>query len=134
MSIDPGPGGPATTPTVPVQTGTAGRYGAPTGHGPVGDGAGVGDRMANFTRELKTPETKEFWKTSEFIAWGLTVLGILVAAALVGGDNDQFLADEAWKYVTWVSVAYIISRGLSKAGTRRGYGDSPMDRGHDERF
>ena len=125
-TIDPGPGTPGAT-TVPVQRETAGRYGTPTGHGQ-GESQGFSDRVSDFTRELKTPETKEFYKTSEFLVWGLTVLGILVAAALVGGDNDQFLADEAWKYVAWVSIAYIVSRGIAKAATRRGYGDSPLDR------
>ena len=27
------------------------------------------------------------------------------------------------------NLLYIISRGISKAGTRRGYGDAPFDRG-----
>jgi hypothetical protein len=129
-TIDPGPGTPGAT-TVPVNRESAGRYGAPTGHGPQGGGPGFTDRVSEFTRELKTPETKEFYKTSEFLVWGLTVLGILVAAALVGGENDQFLSDEAWKYVAWVSIAYIVSRGIAKAATHRGYGDAPLDRdGH----
>ena len=79
---------------------------------------------------MKTPETKEFFKTSEFFVWALTVVGILISALTVSeGDGSDFGAAQAWLYVALVSFAYIISRGISKAGTRRGYGDAPFDRG-----
>jgi hypothetical protein len=35
-----------------------------------------------------------------------------------GDDGQGFGADNAWLYVTLVTVAYIISRGLAKSGTR----------------
>jgi hypothetical protein len=69
-------------------------------------------RAAHFVR---TPETKEFFKTSEFMVWGLTVLALLLASAIV----DIFDAQHAWDRITAVTVAYIVSRGLSKIGTRR---------------
>src|SRR4051795_12946991 len=98
-----------------------------------GGGPGVGDRVSHaadgFARHVKTPETKEFFKTSEFFVWALTVIGILISAATVTeGDGHDFPAISAWLYITIVSFAYIISRGISKAGTRRGYGDAPFDR------
>jgi hypothetical protein len=97
------------------------------------DGPGFADRAqhagAAIARHVKTPETKEFFKTSEFAVWLVTVIGILIAANTVGGGNeDHFRADEAWLYVALTSAAYVISRGISKSGTRRGYGDAPMDR------
>jgi hypothetical protein len=97
------------------------------------DGPGLADRAqhagAAIARHVKTPETKEFFKTSEFMVWLATVAGILIAASTVGGGNeDHFRADEAWLYVAITSAAYVISRGISKSGTRRGYGDAPMDR------
>ena len=126
MSVNPGGpgagaggGGVGTGAGTGLGTGTTGTTGA-MGH-TGGDGPGVADSIA---RHVKTPETKEFFKTSEFIVWGLTVAFILIAAGVVSGDNDNFVAQDAWKYVAWVSVAYIISRGLSKAGTRRGHDDS----------
>lgn len=99
-----------------------------------GQGQGLGDRASNaadtVARHVKTPETKEFFKTSEFIVWAPTVIGILIAAASVSeGDGSDFAASQAWLYVTLASFAYIISRGIAKAGTRRGYGDAPFDRG-----
>lgn len=58
------------------------------------------------------------FKTTEF--WVLVIVGIalLIAAAVTdrGADNQGFGAQEAWKYVTALAVAYIISRGLTKFG------------------
>ena len=66
-------------------------------------------------------ETKPAFRTTEFVAYLVTVVGVLVASALVGdsdGRGDVFLADKAWFYVTLLTVGYLISRGLAKAGSR----------------
>ena len=60
-------------------------------------------------------ETKAAFKTTELIVYVLAVLGVLIAAALV--DNN-FGADPAWRYVTYLTVGYLISRGLAKSGSR----------------
>jgi hypothetical protein len=132
----PPPGGPAgQPPPAPPPPGAYPPQGQYQQYPGGGEGPGLGERASNAAdaigRHVKTPETKEFFKTSEFVIWLLVTIGILVAAAAVGGDDgtDHFLADEAWRYVTIISSAYLISRGISKAGTRRGYGDAPMDRG-----
>ena len=55
------------------------------------------------------------------------VVGILIASAVVGesdnGDEngDAFPAVRAWLYVSIVGAAYIVSRGLAKAGSRNPY-------------
>lgn len=67
------------------------------------------------TRE--STETKSFSKTSEFFVWLGTVLAILFASYVM----DGFAAQEAWRFVTYVSVGYMISRGLAKAGSRDPY-------------
>jgi hypothetical protein len=58
------------------------------------------------------------FKTTEF--WILVVVSIalLIAAAVTdhGDDNQGFGAAQAWKYVTALSAAYIVSRGLTKFG------------------
>jgi hypothetical protein len=49
------------------------------------------------------------------------VIGVLVASALVGdsdGRGDVFLADKAWFDVTLLTIGYLVSRGLAKAGSR----------------
>ena len=65
-------------------------------------------------------ETKGALKTTEF--WGMVALiaGILISAALIkGGDNgtDEFIARNAWLYVSILGAGYFISRGLAKSGS-----------------
>jgi hypothetical protein len=71
-------------------------------------------------------ETKQAFKTTEFYVYLVTVVGIIIAAAVVGEDNDgadPFLADEAALYISIVTVGYLISRGLAKSGSREPYTD-----------
>jgi hypothetical protein len=67
------------------------------------------------------PETKAAFKTTEFVVYLLAVAGVLIASFLVGdadGRGDVFLADKAWFYVTLLTIGYMLSRGLAKAGSR----------------
>jgi len=72
------------------------------------------------TTETKTAETKSAFKTTELIVFVLSVLGVLIAAAVTdnGDDGQGFGARSAWLYVTLLSIGYMISRGLAKAGSR----------------
>ena len=69
---------------------------------------------------FKTTETKSAFKTTELIVFVLSVLGVLIAAAVTdnGDDGQGFGARSAWLYVTLLSIGYMISRGLAKAGSR----------------
>lgn len=62
------------------------------------------------------------WATSELIAYVLTVLGVLLASAIAGnGDGrpgDYFAADRAWTLITYLTIAYLLSRAIAKAGRR----------------
>ncbi len=62
-----------------------------------------------------TTETKPSYKTTELIAYVVAVIGVLVASAMV--DRSDFGAQEAWFYVTLLTIGYMISRGLAKAGS-----------------
>ena len=68
----------------------------------------------------QTTETKSAFKTTELIVFVLSVLGVLIAAAVTdsGDDGQGFGARSAWLYVTLLSIGYMISRGLAKAGSR----------------
>ena len=69
-------------------------------------------------------ETKHSFKTTEFWAMLAVIAGILIAAQVVGdGDDnrDAFPAVRAWLYVAIVASAYMVSRGLAKAGSRNPY-------------
>jgi hypothetical protein len=68
-------------------------------------------------------ETKPSFKTSELVVYVLAVIGVLIASAVTGDagtDNggDIFAADKAWWYITLLTVGYLVSRGLAKAGSR----------------
>jgi hypothetical protein len=72
-----------------------------------------------------TTETKQAFKTTEFWAMVAIVVSILVASWMVddggGGERDAFPAVRAWLYVAIVGSAYMVSRGLAKAGSREPY-------------
>jgi hypothetical protein len=77
------------------------------------------------TPERLATETKAAPKTTEFFAFVAVVAGILISALLIkGGDTDgtdEFIAKQAWLYVSIVTAGYLISRGLAKSGSREPY-------------
>jgi hypothetical protein len=82
-----------------------------------------GSSVARAARRLAT-ETKQAFKTTEFWAMVGLVVAILVSAAVInGGDNgtDEFIARQAWLYVSILGAGYFISRGLAKSGSREPY-------------
>jgi hypothetical protein len=95
---------------------------APTTRGVDSDGSGR-TSVANRARRLST-ETKAAFKTTEFMAFVAAVIGILIAAAVVKaapGHHDPFTAARAWLYVSIVTAAYMVSRGLAKSGSAQHY-------------
>ncbi|GAA0492688.1 hypothetical protein Ade02nite_69400 [Paractinoplanes deccanensis] len=68
-------------------------------------------------------ETKPSFKTTELAVYLLSVIGVLVASAVTGdgageSGGDFFAADKAWFYITLLTIGYMLSRGLAKAGSR----------------
>ena len=135
----PGIGGYQQQPPQPPQPG----YGDPQGYGGQGYGGqgyggqgydqpspGAGERAAQVAhridRHIRTPETKPFYKASEFMVWLLVTIGLLIAGAVVdnGDHGDVLRANTVWILITILSFAYIISRGISKAGTKYNGGNS----------
>ena len=70
--------------------------------------------------ERFTTETKEATKTTELIAYVLAVAGVAITAFTVD-NNPDFGAERAWLYITILTAAYLISRGLAKSGSREPY-------------
>jgi hypothetical protein len=81
-----------------------------------------------------TTETKSFFKTSEFWAYLLVLVGILIAGNSIEnaeGGRDFFTADKVWLYATILTVGYMVSRGIAKAGVRDPYWADRGDRNAD---
>ena len=62
-------------------------------------------------------ETKPGFRTSEFLSSVIAAIGVLIAAAVA----DDFSAEEAWRLVSFLSIGYMISRGLAKLGVGRNH-------------
>jgi hypothetical protein len=79
-------------------------------------------------RRLST-ETKAAFKTTEFMAYVAVLVGIFIAGAVTSGGVDSagvrhadaFPAHQVWLYATVLTVGYMISRGLAKAGSKQHY-------------
>ena len=85
---------------------------------------------SSSVRRLST-ETKASFKTTEFFSYLGVVIGLLVAGNTIEGQEggaDYFAADKVWLYITLLTIGYMISRGLAKAGSREPYTDGRSDR------
>ena len=82
-------------------------------------GTSTNDRVDTRPVRRATTETKAAFKTTEFVFYLLSVIGVLIASAVVDeNDNGQgFRAERAWLYVTLLTIGYLVSRGLAKAGS-----------------
>jgi len=85
-----------------------------TGTNTDADRAGV-HRVSN----RESTETKASTKTSEFFVYLIAVAAVLIAGFLVDGFN----ATETWMFFTFLSIGYMVSRGLAKSGSREPYRD-----------
>ena len=71
----------------------------------------TGSRLNVHRRD--TVETKPAFKTTELAVWAVTAIAVLIAAAV----TENLDGHDAWKYVSWLSIGYMVSRGLAKAGS-----------------
>lgn len=69
----------------------------------------------------RVTETKAFYKTSEFIVMIAAVAGVLIAT------NKNLTAWHGWLLVTVIASAYMVSRGIAKAGSYDPYTDKRDD-------
>jgi hypothetical protein len=77
-------------------------------HGPGARAEGLAERTTGAHDETKwAPLTTEFW------AMLVLILAVLIAAAISDSLDDV----RAWTLATVIGAAYIVSRGIAKAGT-----------------
>jgi hypothetical protein len=83
---------------------------------------GAGNRVE--TR--RSTETKASTKTTEFFAYVAMVIATVVTALVVGdGDGedgiDMFDAHQGMELITFLTIGYMVARGLAKSGSREYY-------------
>jgi len=78
-------------------------------------GTNRGARVYTPARRVST-ETKASFKISAFVAYVVVAIVVLIPAALVAVRD--FGVQEAWFYVTLLTVVNMLSRGLAKSGSR----------------
>ena len=74
-------------------------------------------------RRLST-ETKNSTKTTELYAFVAMVVAVVATANVYDGngtDGDPFGATTAMRYVVYLTIAYMVARGLAKSGSREVY-------------
>ena len=88
--------------------------------------------MATLTNNVDTPatrrvstETKSSTKTTEFYAYVLAVVATVVTSMVVGddGQGDPFGGYDAMRLITYLTIGYMIARGIAKSGSRDYYDD-----------
>ena len=107
-------------------TGTSGNLGTTGSTGLAG--AGLGDYSRQQPQRLST-ETKASTKTTELIVYALAVLAVAITALVVGSSDtvdggrtaDPFSAQDALRYITYLTIGYMVARGLAKSGSRDYY-------------
>jgi hypothetical protein len=110
----PQAGPPQQTQQVPYPPQQQQGYGGmPQGYPRGGNGHDVAEQARRY---MHTPETKEFFRTSEWLIWLVMTVALFIAAAV----HDNFSAEQAWPLAIGLSAAYILSRGIAKSGARRG--------------
>jgi hypothetical protein len=71
-----------------------------------------------------TTETKAAIKTTEFFAFVAMVLAVVATANFYDGDGtngDPFGATTAMRFVVYLTIGYMIARGIAKSGSRERY-------------
>lgn len=92
--------------------------------------AGGTDWRARFAappqrRHVHDTETRPFFVTSEFLLLVLLIMGLGITASQSASIDARFF----WEWTTLASIAYILSRGFAKSGTRSRAWDPREDLG-----
>ena len=80
-------------------------------------------------KHVHSSETRPFFVTSEFLIYVLLLMGLAITA----GSSDSVDARFFWEWATLATIAYMLSRGLAKSGTRSRAWDPREDLDTDKR-
>jgi hypothetical protein len=102
-----------------INTPTGNMTGQPVSqHGGLPGGTRTPARSTRRTGGVQ--ETKPFYRTSEFITYAVATVVVIIMGY---SGKDTMTTYATWQLVTFLTMAYIISRGLAKAGSREGTRD-----------
>jgi hypothetical protein len=94
-----------------MSTQTPGRYER-------GSGMGGTDWRARWAtpprRHVHDTETRPFFVTSEFLVYVLLLMGLAITASTSESIDARFF----WEWATLATIAYMLSRGFAKSGSR----------------
>jgi hypothetical protein len=91
----------------------------------------TGNGVARRSPSRLSTETKHSSKTSELYVYIAATVGVLLAGLLTkagDGHDDRLMANDTWLIVGILTVGYMLSRGLAKAGSREPYWADRADR------
>jgi hypothetical protein len=87
-----------------------------------------GGAVHTDTSRRVSTETKSAVKTTELMAYIGAVIAVIITAVAVGnggnGGPDPFSALDAIRYISYLTIGYMVARGLAKAGSRDPYDDN----------
>jgi hypothetical protein len=102
-----------------------------TTHGVTRPRRATGAQAVSRTARGAATETRPAFKTTELAAYIVATVGVLIAGLVTkagGGHDDRLTADQAWLFVTILTVGYMLSRGLAKSGSyETGFDDPRRD-------
>jgi hypothetical protein len=82
-------------------------------------------RWAAPPRHVHDSETRPFFVTSEFLLLVLLIMGLGITASQSPSIDARFF----WEWTTLACIAYMLSRGFAKSGTRSRSWDPREDLG-----
>jgi len=65
-------------------------------------------------RHVHDTETRPFFVTSEFLVYVLLLMGLGITASTSDSVDARFF----WEWATLATIAYMLSRGFAKSGSR----------------
>jgi hypothetical protein len=83
-----------------------------------------GTQTARPSVRRRTTETKAGIRTTEFYAYLAALAGIMIAGLVTKagtGHVDRLISKQVWLYATLLTIGYMVSRGLAKAGSPQPY-------------
>jgi hypothetical protein len=82
-------------------------------------------RWAAPSRHVHDSETRPFFVTSEFLLLVLLIMGLGITASQSPSIDARFF----WEWTTLACIAYMLSRGFAKSGSRSRSWDPREDLG-----